>query len=73
MPPIAVATIDVFAKDKSLGRGVVTVGDHARPEELPAKLAENPLVVSSPPVLNVSRIFALERSPALASDDCGST
>lgn len=51
--PYSVATIDVFAKGKSLGRGVVTVGDHARREELPAKLSQTPLVVSSPPVLNV--------------------
>ena len=35
-----------------LGRGVVTVGDHARRDELPARLAAHPLRVSGPPRLD---------------------
>ncbi|MGC4089126.1 MAG: FAD-binding oxidoreductase [Polyangiaceae bacterium] len=36
--PYSVATIDVFATGARLGRGVVTVGDHARLDELPSGL-----------------------------------
>jgi FAD/FMN-containing dehydrogenase len=51
--PYSVATLDVFATGARLGRGVVTVGDHARRDELPAALAAKPLVVSGPPKLDV--------------------
>jgi len=47
--PYSVATLDVFASGARLGRGVVTVGDHARRDELPARLAAQPLRVSGPP------------------------
>jgi FAD/FMN-containing dehydrogenase len=51
--PYSVATLDVFAKGARLGRGVVTVGDHARRDELPARLGANRLRISSPPKLTV--------------------
>jgi decaprenylphospho-beta-D-ribofuranose 2-oxidase len=51
--PYSVATLDVFAKGARLGRGVVTVGDHARRDELPPRLAAHPLRVSGPPRLAV--------------------
>jgi decaprenylphospho-beta-D-ribofuranose 2-oxidase len=51
--PYSVATLDVFAKGARLGRGVVTVGDHARQGELPARLAARPLRVAGPPRLTV--------------------
>lgn len=41
--PYSVATLDVFARGARLGRGVVTVGDHATRADLPAKLQANPL------------------------------
>jgi FAD/FMN-containing dehydrogenase len=41
--PYSVATIDVFATGKRLGRGVVTVGEHASYAELPPKLQRDPL------------------------------
>jgi FAD/FMN-containing dehydrogenase len=43
--PYSVATLDVFATEKNLGRGVVTLGDHARVEELPNALREAPLSI----------------------------
>jgi FAD/FMN-containing dehydrogenase len=43
--PYSVATIDVFARGPRLGRGVVTVGDHATREELPPSLSQAPLRV----------------------------
>ncbi len=51
--PYSVATIDVFATGARLGRGVVTVGDHARREELPPRFAAHPLRVSGPPKVTV--------------------
>ena len=51
--PYSVATLDVFATGARLGRGVVVVGNHARRDELPAKLAARPLRVSGPPKLRV--------------------
>jgi decaprenylphospho-beta-D-ribofuranose 2-oxidase len=51
--PYSVATIDVLASGARLGRGVLTVGDHARKDELPAALAADPLRVSGPPKLTV--------------------
>ncbi len=47
--PYSVATLDVFATGKDLGRGVLTVGDHARLSDLPPKLAKHPLYVSGKP------------------------
>ena len=43
--PYSVATLDVFAIGARLGRGVVTVGDHARRDELPRPLSRQPLRV----------------------------
>jgi FAD/FMN-containing dehydrogenase len=51
--PYSVATIDVLATGARLGRGVVTVGDHARNDELPPRLRAHPLRVSGPPRLTV--------------------
>jgi decaprenylphospho-beta-D-ribofuranose 2-oxidase len=45
----SVATLDVTAKGERLGRGVVSVGEPARRDELPPKLAADPLRVSGPP------------------------
>ncbi|HEX2871135.1 MAG TPA: FAD-binding oxidoreductase [Polyangiaceae bacterium] len=41
--PYSVATLDVFARGARLGRGVVTVGDHATRADLPQKLQADPL------------------------------
>jgi decaprenylphospho-beta-D-ribofuranose 2-oxidase len=49
----SLATLDVFATGARLGRGVLTVGEHARREELPPALAAHPLRVSGPPRLTV--------------------
>lgn len=51
--PYSVATIDVTATGARLGRGVLTVGDHARLDDLPPRLREAPLRVSGPPRLTV--------------------
>ena len=51
--PYSVATLDVMATGTSLGRGVLTVGDHAKRSDLPPRLAANPLQVSSQPKLTV--------------------
>ena len=51
--PYSVATIDVLATGARLGRGVLTVGDHARRDELPARLAAHPLRISGPPKVTV--------------------
>jgi FAD/FMN-containing dehydrogenase len=51
--PYSVATIDVLATGARLGRGVITVGDHAPRDELPPSLAADPLRVSGPPKLTV--------------------
>jgi decaprenylphospho-beta-D-ribofuranose 2-oxidase len=45
--PYSVATIDVFARGPRLGRGVVTVGDHATRAELPASFSQAPLRLAS--------------------------
>lgn len=47
--PYSVATLDVLATGSSLGRGVLTVGDHARLDDLPSPFRANPLRVSPPP------------------------
>lgn len=49
--PYSVATVDVYGKGASLGRGVIAFGDHALRDELPA--GADPLKVSSPPRLSV--------------------
>lgn len=51
--PYSVATIDVFSRGPRLGRGVLTVGDHARRDELPPALAKNALRVSGMPLITV--------------------
>ncbi|MBI3647424.1 MAG: FAD-binding oxidoreductase [Actinobacteria bacterium] len=42
----SVAWVDCLARGRSLGRGVLTRGDHATREELPSALARDPLVYS---------------------------
>ena len=49
----SVAWVDALAKGKRLGRGVLTLGNPARLEELPVKLQKNPLFVAPPPKLSV--------------------
>jgi decaprenylphospho-beta-D-ribofuranose 2-oxidase len=49
----SVATLDVTAKGARLGRGVVSVGEHANRAELPARLATHPLRISGPPKVTV--------------------
>jgi FAD/FMN-containing dehydrogenase len=51
--PYSVATLDVTATGARLGRGVVSVGDHATRAELPPRLAADPLRVSGPPKVDV--------------------
>jgi decaprenylphospho-beta-D-ribofuranose 2-oxidase len=51
--PYSVATLDIFAKGAQLGRGVVTVGDHAQLAELPSSLARSPLRVAGAAWLGV--------------------
>ena len=49
----SVATLDVMATGARLGRGVLSLGEHAARAELPARLADDPLRVSGPPRLAV--------------------
>ncbi|MCA9547065.1 MAG: FAD-binding oxidoreductase, partial [Myxococcales bacterium] len=51
--PYLVAWVDSLATGDRLGRGVITLGDHATRAELPEKLASNPLAVSPPSPLAV--------------------
>ncbi|MCG8557671.1 MAG: FAD-binding oxidoreductase [Proteobacteria bacterium] len=51
--PYSVATLDVFATGSSLGRGVLTVGDHAGLDELPSRLAADALRIAGPPQLTL--------------------
>ena len=49
----SVAWIDSMAKGKNLGRGVLTVGNHASVKDLPNKMQKNPLKIGKPPKINV--------------------
>lgn len=49
----SVAWIDPMAKGKHLGRGVLTVGNHATLEDLPEKLRRDPLKVGKKPKLTI--------------------
>ncbi len=51
--PYSVATIDVMATGARLGRGTLTVGDHATLGELTPRMAAAPLSISGPPRLVV--------------------
>jgi decaprenylphospho-beta-D-ribofuranose 2-oxidase len=49
----SVAWIDPMAKGKHLGRGVLSMGNHAVVEELPSRLKSNPLKIGKKPRLTV--------------------
>jgi decaprenylphospho-beta-D-ribofuranose 2-oxidase len=49
----SVAWIDPMAKNGSLGRGVLTMGNHATLPDLPDKLKRNPLKIGAKPKLTV--------------------
>lgn len=51
--PYSVATLDVMASGAALGRGVLTLGDHAALRDLPPSLAADPLKISGPPKIAV--------------------
>lgn len=51
--PYSVAWVDALATGAHLGRGVLTVGDHATLDDLPTKLRRNPLAVSDPSPLTL--------------------
>jgi decaprenylphospho-beta-D-ribofuranose 2-oxidase len=51
--PYSVAWVDPVARGAALGWGCLSVGDHARRDELPAELAASPLRVSGPPKITV--------------------
>jgi decaprenylphospho-beta-D-ribofuranose 2-oxidase len=51
--PASVAWIDPMAKGERLGRGVLSMGDHARFDELPEKLKKDPLKIGGKPKLTV--------------------
>ena len=51
--PYSVTTIDPMARGAKLGRGTVSAGDHARLDELPAKLRRDPLHVNPPALIKV--------------------
>jgi len=49
----SVAWIDSMAKGAKLGKGVLTMGNHARLVDLPPKLRSNPLKIGKKPMLTV--------------------
>lgn len=49
----SVASLDVLAKGASLGRGALSLGEHARLDELPPKLAREPLCIVGDPKIRV--------------------
>jgi decaprenylphospho-beta-D-ribofuranose 2-oxidase len=51
--PYSVAWIDPLATGAALGRGVLTVGDHATLDDLPARMRREPRRVSAPSPLSV--------------------
>lgn len=51
--PYSVAWVDSLATGTQLGRGVVTMGDHAEPGDLDGRRASDPLAVSDPSPLVV--------------------
>lgn len=51
--PYSVAYVDPFASGARLGAGILTVGDHARLDELPPKLARRRYAVAGAPKLKV--------------------
>ncbi|MEL6346714.1 MAG: FAD-binding oxidoreductase [Myxococcota bacterium] len=51
--PYSVAWIDPLVTGARLGRGVLTVGDHARQKDLPADLAGAPLKIKRSPLFTV--------------------
>lgn len=51
--PYSVAWIDPLARGEALGRGVLTVGDHAQVDDLPARARREPLRISPPSPLMV--------------------
>ncbi len=78
----SVAWVDSLAKGKNLGKGVLTLGNQATLEDLPAKLRKNPLKVSPPsklslPVylpdfaLNTASVFLLNRMLNLVQSNAG--
>lgn len=53
----SVAWIDTLARGASMGRAVLTRGDHAAPDELPAKAARDPLRFAPHPRLVAPDVF----------------
>lgn len=51
--PYSVAYVDPIATGKRLGCGVLTVGDHADVDELPARLSRHPLKIAGGQLLSV--------------------
>lgn len=51
--PYSVAWLDPLATGDHLGKGVLTMGDHAAIEDLPKGIENQPLKVSPPPLFNL--------------------
>src|SRR5690606_14764817 len=51
--PYSVAYVDAVATGTKLGRGVLTLGDHASIADLPPQLAKRALALSGPPRITV--------------------
>ncbi|MBV1858587.1 MAG: FAD-binding oxidoreductase [Nannocystaceae bacterium] len=51
--PYSVASIDITATGRNLGRGVLSLGEHANLAELPPALAKDPLRTAGPPKIAV--------------------